>query len=277
MNWGKFPLEYFLTLRDRNDEMTNNQEKAFIFDLDGTLYIGDEAIPGAKETLEWVRSQGSKVRFVTNNPRFSSEFYSKKLNDLGIPATEEEIVTSAKFTAEYLKSHSKFGEIFILGEDQLRQELLSAGLTVVDTDPDTVIVSFDTTLTYEKLMVAYRALRKGAHFIATNPDVVCPTPDGGLMDAGATIAALEASTGRKNEAVIGKPSKLLAELLVKELDVSAENCVIVGDRLNTDIRLGKQIGMKTVWIRAFDEALPESIEEQPDHIINSIAELPEIL
>ena len=97
--------------------MNTYQKKAFIFDLDGTLYLGDKAIPGATETLQWVRAQGAKVRFVTNNPRFSCEFYSDKLNDLGIPAKAEEIVTSAKFTAEYLKTNPKFGKIFVLGED----------------------------------------------------------------------------------------------------------------------------------------------------------------
>ena len=257
--------------------MDINQKQAFIFDLDGTLYLGGKVISGAQETLEWVREKGAKVRFVTNNPRFSRDFYLEKLMNLGIYAEVEEIITSAQVTADYLKENPKYGKIFVIGEGQLRKELLTAGLTMVESDPDTVLISFDTTLTYEKIMVAYHALKKGAHFIATNQDAVCPTPDGGLVDAGAIIAALEVSTDRKIEAVLGKPSTLLAELLIAQLGVPAENCIVVGDRLNTDIRLGKEAGMSAVWIRAHDEEIPADFNYHPDYIIKSIAELPRVL
>lgn len=254
----------------------DEQPKAFIFDLDGTVYLGDDLIPGAKETLNWVREQGAKVRFVTNNPRFSRDFYAEKLNNLGIKTTIDEIVTSGNFTASYLrKNMEKYGKVYIVGEEQLEKELKAQNIPLTDQDPDTVLVSFDTTLTYDKLMVAYHALRKGAHFISTNPDVVCPTPDGGLVDSGAIIAALEAATGREIEAVIGKPSTLLADLLVDELNVPAKKCVVVGDRLNTDVVLGKQSGLKAAWIRAHNEEIPEGFAYQPDFIIRSIAELPE--
>lgn len=255
----------------------SNQPKAFIFDLDGTIYLGDKIIPGAKETLDWVRGQGAKVRFVTNNPRFSREFYTDKLNKMGVSTTIDEIVTSAQFTANYLQQNAtKYGKVFIVGEKQLEKELLDAGVPMTDEDPDTVLVSFDTTLDYEKLMIAFHALRKGAHFIATNPDFVCPTPDGGLVDAGAIIAALEVSTNRKVDAVIGKPSKLLAQLLVQQLEVSAEDCVVVGDRLNTDVLLGKQSGLQAVWIRAHEEEIPADYPYEPNGIIKSIADLPNV-
>src|SRR5699024_7150381 len=107
---------------------------------------------------------------------------------------------------------------------------------------DTVLVSFDTTLSYRKLQHAFLSIKRGAHFIATNPDPVCPTPEGGLVDAGAIIAALEISTNRNVEKVIGKPSPLLGQLLLDELEVVPEKCVVVGDRLNTDIKLGKRAG-----------------------------------
>lgn len=257
--------------------MSNGNIQAFIFDLDGTIYLGDKIISGAQETLKWVRDRGSQVRFVTNNPRFSRKFYTNKLNDLGIHASEDEIVTSANFTASYLKDKPDYGTIFAIGEEQLATELKEVGLDIVTDNPDTVIVSFDTTLDYEKLMIAYKALNNGAKFIATNPDSVCPTPDGGLVDAGAIIAALEASTGRKVEAVIGKPSTLLAEMLIKQLDVPANNCVVVGDRLNTDVRLAKQSGMVGAWINTYEEDVLEDIEYKPDLIIQSIKELPQVI
>lgn len=248
--------------------------KAFIFDLDGTVYLGDEIIPGAKETLQWVRDQGAQIRFVTNNPRFSREFYVSKLNNLGIEASIDEVVTSANITAMYLKDQAKYGKIYPIGEEQLEKELLDAGLHLTDKNPDTIVVSFDTTLTYEKLMVAYKALKQGAYFVATNPDTVCPTPEGGLVDAGAIIAALEASTNRELEEVLGKPSSLLARMLLKQLNLAPEQCVVVGDRLNTDIKLAKKSGMKGAWINAENEIVSKTVVYKPDYIIQSIAELP---
>lgn len=251
--------------------------KAFIFDLDGTIYLGDHLIDGAKESLQWVRETNAKVRFVTNNPRFSREFYKNKLQRLGIETTIDEIITSAQITANYLQQNKHYGKIFVIGEDQLLKELNEKELHLVNDDSaDTVLVSFDTELYYEKLMIAYKALNKGANFITTNPDAVCPTPDGGLIDSGAIIAALETSTSRKLEKVIGKPSKILGDLLIQQLGVEAEECVVVGDRLNTDVRLGKQSNMLAIWIRAYHEKIPNDTEYYPDYTITSIAELPSL-
>lgn len=249
--------------------------EAFIFDLDGTIYIGDEPIPGGDSVLKKLRETGAKIRFVTNNPRFSRKFYAEKLNDMAIDARVEEVVTSGWLTARYLKKNPTYGKVFMIGEKQLQSELLEVGVPLVEMDKaDTVLVSFDTTLTYQKIQYAFQSIKNGANFIATNPDSVCPTPSGGLVDAGAIIAALEASTGRKVQKVIGKPSQLLAQLLIEDLAVAPENCVVVGDRLNTDVRLGIEAGMKTVWIRASDEQIPADCAYQPDFIIKSIAELP---
>ncbi|MDY0406375.1 HAD-IIA family hydrolase [Virgibacillus sp. 179-BFC.A HS] len=258
--------------------MGDKQIEAIIFDLDGTLYLGDHAIPGAVETLKWVRDNHLQVRFVTNNPRFSRRFYMEKLNRLQLQANLGEIVTSAQLTAKYLNEHADYGSVYVIGEEQLHKELAAANVDVVEhSQADTVLISFDTTVTYEKLMNAYHALKNGAHFIATNPDAVCPTPDGGLVDAGAIIAALETATGRKLEKVFGKPSKLLAELLIDQMQVTPQSCVVVGDRLNTDIQLGKQAKLQTVWIRAHEEAIPKETNRQPDFIIKTIKELPDVL
>lgn len=258
--------------------MDNHEVKAFIFDLDGTLYLGNKAIPGAVETLNWVRKNKAQVRFLTNNPRYSQTFYLNKLNQLGITCDLEEILSSAQLTANYLATHLLYKNIFVIGEDQLKQELLDKNISLVEhSNADAVLVSFDASLTYDKLMTAYHALRKGAKLVATHPDYVCPTPDGGLIDAGATVAALEVATGKKVEKIFGKPSKYIGELLIQQLKVDKRECVIVGDRLNTDIRLGQLSGMKTVWIRAFNEPLPDDKAYFPDFIIQSIAELPSVM
>src|SRR5699024_9482325 len=228
-------------------------------------------------TLKWVRENEAKVRFVTNNPRFSREFYQEKLINLGIEAELDEVVTSSQVTASYLQKNNHYGKVFVIGEEQLLGDLRKKGVEVVEDDTaDTLLVSFDTKLHYEKLMIAYRLLNKGAKFITTNPDFVCPTPEGGLIDSGAIIAMLESATTRKIEKVIGKPSKILGELLLEELDVLPNECVVVGDRLNTDVRLGKQSDMLAIWIRAFNEEIPENTTFLPDHIVKSISEIPYI-
>lgn len=252
--------------------------EAFIFDLDGTIYIGDEPITGGDKVLKQLRNEGTKIRFVTNNPRFSREFYAEKLNGMDIEAKVDEIVTSGWLTAKYLKNNPSYGTVFMIGEKQLQIELLAAGIQMAEVETaDTVLVSFDTTLSYQKIQRAFLSIKNGANFIATNPDSVCPTPNGGLVDAGAIIAALETSTGRQVQKVIGKPSQLLGQLLLEELDVSPEKCVVVGDRLNTDVKLGKEAGMKSVWIKALNEEMPADFEYRPDFIIQSIAELPSVL
>ncbi|MFC7394636.1 HAD-IIA family hydrolase [Scopulibacillus cellulosilyticus] len=249
---------------------------AFIFDLDGTLYIEDELISGAKETLEWVRKTGSKVRFVTNNPRYSREYYARKLTHLGIPALESEVLTSANFTAIYLKQTiNKNKAIFVIGEQELKKECYNTGLRLTERpDADIVIVSFDTTLSYDKIYTGHQALIKGARFFATNPDFVCPGPNGGLPDAGAIIAALQASTGKKLELVFGKPSNILAHYLTKELHLSPSRCIVVGDRLNTDILFGNKNNMFTVWINNSKTNRPVHKKLKPNRVIYSIGDLP---
>src|SRR5699024_6760211 len=178
-------------------KLIRNSE-AFIFDLDGTIYIGDEHIPGADYVLQQLREGGSKIRYVTNKPRFSKEVYVDTLNGMGIAAEVVEIVTSRCLTDRYLKKNTSYGKAFMIGEQQLKSELLKSGIHLVEVDKaDTVVVTFDSTLTYEKLQYAFLSIKNGANFIATNPDSICPTPDGGLVDAGAIIAALETSTGKK--------------------------------------------------------------------------------
>src|SRR5690625_7396117 len=149
--------------------------KAAIFDLDGTIYLGEKVIPGAPETLKWVRKHNIDVRFVTNNPRFSKRFYADKLNHLGVHAKKEEVVTSANLTADYLSERCLYGCVFVIGEKQLIQVLFMKDIPIVDHNrADTVLVSFDTTLNYHKLQTAYQALLNGERFIANNTDSVCP-------------------------------------------------------------------------------------------------------
>jgi NagD protein len=251
-----------------------------VFDLDGTLYLSDKPIPGAAEAVAWVRERGAKIRFLSNNPRRKREAYAEKLSAMGIAASGEEVITSTEATVRFLRSiNAEKQHILVVGEEVLCDALRAAGMMLTtEKDADIVLVSFDTTLVYGKLLQAHRALRLGARFFATNPDVYCPTRDGGLPDAGSLIALLEASTGRRLELAIGKPSRFLACVVLEELGTPPERCVMVGDRAETDICFGHTAGMATVLVRTGatgDADLPEGI--CPDWRVDSVGDLPSVL
>ena len=257
--------------------------------MDGTVYLGDQALPGAVETVAALRRNGRQVLFVSNKPLEPGLAYARKLTSLGIPAWEDEIITSAFVLGSHLSLHHPGLRYFVVGEPALLAELAGFGLQIVNErfqqqdplwyiDPagiDAVIVAFDRTLDYRKLNIAYQALKAGAHFFATNSDKACPVPGGGVPDAGGTLAALEHMTGRRVELLAGKPSPLILQTAMQRLNLPPQSCVMVGDRLETDIRMGKEAGMLTgvvltgVTSRA-DVALSPY---QPDVVLENLGEL----
>jgi arabinose operon protein AraL len=257
-----------------------DEKVGVVFDLDGTLYLGEDAILGAPEAVAVLRARGHRIRFVTNNPRKSRDAYAAKLTHLGIHADAHEVLTSSNLMIRFLtQSNQAWGQLLVIGEQQIRNELEAAGFLLSPKAPaDTVIVSFDTTVTYEQLTQAFLALRAGARFLATNPDVYCPTPEGGLPDAGALIAALTAATGRTPEMVVGKPSNFLGAELLRELQIAPERVVVVGDRPETDVLLGRRMGARAVLV-ATGASKPDLLpsEHTPDARISSVAELPACL
>ena len=229
-----------------------------IFDLDGTIYLGEAALPGAVEAVQALRQQGKRVLFVSNKPLDPPDKYAQKLTRLGIPAAPADVITSAGVLGTYLAERHPELNYYVLGEDNLKTELRQAGLKLVgeleDQSPldvispsgiDAVVVAFDRTLDYRKLNTAYQALVHGARFFATNADKVCPMPEGAIPDAGGTIAALEHITGRRLELVAGKPSPIIMQVACRRMGLEASQCLMVGDRLETDIRMGLEAGMTT--------------------------------
>jgi len=268
--------------------MKTNNLQGVIFDLDGTLYLGESALPGAVETLAELRRRGKQIVFVSNKPLEERGAYAAKLNRLGIQASVEQVITSAYVLGSYLRRAAPNLCYYVIGEENLRQELRGFGLSLTGDfldqdqlqviDPagvQAVVVAFDRTLDYRKLNIAYQALLRGAHFFATNIDKACPMPGGSIPDAGATIAALEAITGRRLELSAGKPSPLILQAACNVLGLPPRQCVMVGDRLETDIRMGKEAGMTT--------ALPLTGVSQrsdvataaypPDYILESLPDL----
>ncbi len=264
----------------------------FVFDLDGTVYLGDHALPGAVETIARLRAEGKRALFVTNKPLQPRTVYAAKLTKLGIPTDPDDVITSGYVLGYHLAQHYPTLRLYVIGEPALREELRGHGLTVLEefddqdskevidpTGVDAVVVAFDRTLDYRKLNTAYQALINGARFFASNADKTCPMPGGGIPDAGATIAALEHISGRKLELLAGKPSHLIMDVAVARLGVSPDRCLMMGDRLETDMLMGRQAGMKTALVLtgATSPEAAAAATTPPDFVLANIGELLPVL
>ncbi len=255
--------------------------RGYIFDLDGTVYLGDNAIPGAVQTIAALRAQGCGVVFLSNKPLQPREVYAKKLTRLGIPTPTDDVINSSQVLTQYLVQEMADATVFIIGEQPLLEEMAAAGLTLSDNpgEIDVVVASFDRTYDYRKLDIGYQALRLGARFFATNADRTCPIEGGDIPDAAAVIGALEGCSGRKVELVAGKPSAMIVDMVLKVLDLNANDCLMVGDRLETDILMGNQAGMSTALVLTGvtqrDDLAHSSVS--PKFVLNSIAEIADLL
>ncbi|HEX6972632.1 MAG TPA: HAD-IIA family hydrolase [Limnochordia bacterium] len=255
--------------------------QGFLFDLDGTIYLGERLIPGAAEAIERLRAAGRRVRFVSNKPIETREAYAAKLSRLGIPTAAAEVINSSYVLTRYLARTCPGARVFVLGEPPFLEELRRAGLRVI-ADPkacgyavDVVVAAMDRTLDYTKLDHALQCLKRGARLVATNPDPTCPVEGGEIPDCGATLAAIEAMTGLRPEAVAGKPGPLMAEVAVAEMDLPPAACVAVGDRLTTDIAFAKAAGLRSALVLS-GVTRREDIERIgiiPDFVLESVAEI----
>jgi HAD superfamily hydrolase (TIGR01450 family) len=219
--------------------------EGYVFDLDGTVYLDDRLMPGAREALAWVRATGAAIAFLTNKPLDRGTTYAEHLRSLGIEASAHEVVTSLDALVAYLLAHPPAGPILAITEPLVRDILTEAGFTVTDAPATAtmVVVSWDRGFDYAKLLAGFRAVRRGARIVATNPDPFCPTADGGMPDCAAMLAALEACTGAKAEAIVGKPSVHMAAAILGHLGLPATDVLMIGDRLLTDVGLARTAGM----------------------------------
>lgn len=227
---------------------------AYIFDLDGTIYLGDTALPGAAETVAALRAAGRRTIFLSNNPTRTRQQYVEKLSRMGIPVAIDDVVTSPLVLRQWLLRTAPAARLFVVGEEPLKHELREAGFQLSERvgEIDIVVASFDRTFAYHKLQVAYDAIRAGARLVATNPDRYCPTPTGGQPDAAAIIAAIEACTGVTCDPIVGKPSPIMVATVMDMLRLPPERCMMIGDRLETDISMGIAAGMATCLVLTGD-------------------------
>ncbi|MEF8780675.1 MAG: HAD-IIA family hydrolase [Haloferacaceae archaeon] len=259
--------------------MTGEYEAA-ILDLDGTVYRGEALIPGADGSVGLLRERGLEVLFVTNKAIERRDDYAEKLSDLGVPATRDDVMNSGWVTAEYVAERHPDRRAYVVGEEPLIEEFQRANVPITrDEAGELLVVSMDRGFDYEKLDLAMRTLEGDAPFVATNADRTCPTADGAIPDAAGMIGAVEGVTGRTVDAVLGKPSSTMVETALGRLSVDPERCLMVGDRLETDVRMGNEAGMTTVLVLSgvTDRATLEKRDIAPDHVVESIAEIESVL
>ena len=248
--------------------------QGYIFDLDGTIYLGDSLLPNAQETVLKLRQEKCRVLFLSNKPIDNRITFSKKLTHLGIPTDVEDVINSSFVSALFFAKEMPQAKFFVMGEAPLLQELRQVGLemAVSPHETDVVLISLDRKFSYEKLHFAYHAAKAGAQIWATNPDLVCPMPDDEIIDAGATIAALEALLHRRIDGVIGKPSAIMINTVLQHLQLPPAACLMVGDRLETDVAMGKKGGMATALVLTGVARL-EDIDRlgiRPDYVLDGV-------
>jgi HAD superfamily hydrolase (TIGR01450 family) len=252
-------------------------QRGWLFDLDGTVYRGNDLIPGADRAIAALREAGRRVVFLSNKPLETRADYARKLTKLGIPTTDDQVINSSLVLARHLATLDAGAPVFVIGEPPLIAELEAHGFEVRrDHKVRWVVIAFDRTFDYAKLDTALQAVRRSdARLIATNPDRTCPTEDGEIPDCAGMTAAVEAVTGRTVETIVGKPSPIILQVALDALGVTAAEAVIVGDRIETDIAMGKQLGLATVLVLSGITAAgdPRIAELAPDLVLPSIREL----
>lgn len=257
--------------------MSDPEYAGALVDLDGTVYLGDRLLPGADGAVASLRDRDVAVLFVTNKAIERRETYCEKLTELGVPVSLDDVITSGAMTAQYLATHHPSEPVFVVGEDPLRRELEAAGLQLVETPEaaGVLLASMDRGFDYERLSAAHRAMEAASTFIATNPDRTCPTENGEIPDCAAMVGAIEGASGRDLERVIGKPSQTAIDASMDRLKLAPEQCLMVGDRLETDIEMGNRAGMTTVLVLTgvTDRSAVERSSIQPDYVIDSIADI----
>lgn len=250
----------------------------YLFDIDGTLLLGDKVIDGCREIIEEINKQGKKYIFITNNSTKTAQEYVKKFRSLGIETKEENFITAFTATINYLKKNFKRKKVFLLGTKSLKEELERNDIIATDKYEEDIccaLASFDTELTYKKLEDICRVLRNDSvTYLATNPDMVCPVENGYIPDCGSICSMIENAVKRK-PIYIGKPNTLMIEISLKETNTNKEDAIIIGDRLNTDILCGLKSGVDTaaVFTGETNKEEIEASEYKPTHIFNSVKDI----
>jgi len=249
----------------------------FLFDMDGTLYLGNQLFEGVPELFETLNKKNKHFLLLTNNSSKDKSLYQKKWLGYGITMPLTKILTSGEATFQYIKTSTSVKTMFILGTESLKKEALESGFQIDDNNPDAVVLGYDTSLRYENLVKACLLLQKNKLYFATHPDINCPSEAGPLPDCGAMIEMIYASTGRRPK-ILGKPNQEMVEAALTRVNGKSSNTAIVGDRLYTDMEMGYRSNLTTILVLSGEAKREDLIKEKkkPDFVmenINGIVEL----
>ena len=248
----------------------------FIFDLDGTIYRGENIIPNADKTVNFIKASGKKIIFISNKTTGSIKDYYDFLDSKGLNIDENDIISSTIVLKKYLSGTFLRSKFFAIGEDNFVKEIEESGLVYSEIPEaiDILIVTLDRTLNYNKLEIAARAIENGARFFAANIDDTCPVDEGEILDAGSTISALEKRTHKKLELNFGKPSVFMFEEIKRRLKVDLKKVLLIGDRLETDIALVNNFGIDSALVSTGVKHYPNGANGiKPTYYLNSVADL----
>ena len=257
------------------------KKKLFLFDMDGTLYLGSRLYDFTVQLLDTIRNHGGRYLFMTNNSSKSVKDYIDRLRKMGIQASEEDFLTSSQATAYYLSQNHKGQVLYVCGTKSLKNELAKAGFAITEDIDKTqcIVMGFDTELTFRKLEDVSKMLcSKDLPYIATNPDYVCPTEFGSVPDCGSVSDMLH-NVSKKRPLFIGKPSPLMPQLAMEKCGVSPQETVVIGDRIYTDIKSGLNAGATTILVMSGETTheILEASEDKPHFVMADAGELIPIL
>ena len=264
-----------------NKRETIGRMKLYLLDLDGTLYLGDRLYPFTKAFLREIRRTGGRYLFLTNNSSKSVQAYVEKLGRLGIAATREDFLTSSQATAYYLQKHQKGKVLYVCGTRSLKDELRETGFDITEQADaaECIVMGFDTELTFQKLEdVSRLLLTRDIPYIATNPDLVCPTEFGAVPDCGSVCMMIRNATG-KSPVVVGKPEPLMPRLAMEKTGIPPEQTCVIGDRIYTDVKSGLNAGATGILVLSgeTDEAILAASADRPDLVFEDCGEILAIL
>ncbi len=250
--------------------------EGYIFDLDGTIYLSNRLLANADQVIAHIKSMGKKVLFLSNKPIESRAAYAEKLTRMGINAAVDNIVNSSLVTAICIQKEKPGATVYVIGEPPLIAELEAAGLKVT-IDPlqaEFLVVAFDRTFHYDKLNDAMIALKNGARYFATNPDRTCPVDGGEIPDCAGMIGAIEGVTRKRPELICGKPSPQMLAVALERLQLPVDRCLMIGDRLETDIQMGIDLGIDTALVLTgiTTPAMLQTSTVKPTYVLQSVAD-----
>ncbi len=260
-----------------NVKQLANKTKLYLLDMDGTLYLGDRLYDFTVEFLSQIKRTGGRYLFMTNNSSKSVEDYIKKLSKMGITATREDFITSSQATAYYLHKHHEGAILYVCGTESFKKELKMEGFTVTEEPENAqcIVMGFDTELTFKKLHdISWLLLTRDIPYIASNPDLVCPTEFGSVPDCGSVSQMLYNAT-KKMPVFIGKPSPLMPQLAMERLGCSKEETCVIGDRIYTDVKSGLNAGVTAILVMSGEttpKILAESAEK-PHLVLDNVSEI----